>query len=189
MKLARNQILDLNYIFRVTNWVHTKENPIKSVFRHYLKHNVTESEKVINEINEVFPDPEYLPIYIQKENQIKDEFSKKEIVLHDKYGVKYNKDTKQYETDELSDESKEALEAEHIELKTEYKSVLDKLNEDNKDFLDEYNALQKEKKEFLEESIEIDFRQFKLSSMPDISFDNKVPHWQIWEILETLLVE
>ena len=136
--------------------------PIKSAFRYAISYNVKSTDKEIEAINEAFPAPEGYQSFLDGERAIT---------------AKY-KITEQKQFDALADEVKEVIEA---ELKA-YREV-------NKDFIDELNAIEKEKSEFLKEEVEIDLRTVKLDLMADIDDGQKYPHWEIWRVLETIIVE
>jgi len=188
MKLTRNQIVELNYVLRETNWVHDEKSPLKSYFRYILKHNIKVTDAEVEMIKEVFPIPDGYVKFTENQNKIIDKYSKLEIDLHAKYSVEYNKDEDKYDTSGLSDESKEELVKEHTKLKEAYTTDIKANSETYKDILAEFEASEKEKVEFLNEEIEIDIKKGKIEIIPDISAVNKHPHWEIWRVLE-LIVE
>lgn len=136
--------------------------PIKSAFRYVISYNVKSTDKEIEAINEAFPAPEGYQSFIDGERAIL---------------AKY-KITEQKQVDALADEVRDALESE-----------LKSYREDNKAFIEELNAVEKEKAEFLKEEVEIDLRTVKLELMADIDDGQKYPHWEIWRVLETIIVE
>lgn len=188
MKLTRNQIVELNYVLRNTNWVHDKENPIKSGWRYVMNHNITVTDKEIEETNNIFPTPPKYIESIKNQDSIIDKYSALEIDLHKKYGIAFNAEEKKYNTDDLADEVKESLLIEHKELKAKYTTELKANSEKYKDSIEEYEAIQKEKVDFLKEEVDLDLRKAKINVVPDISADNKHPHWEIWRVIE-LIVE
>jgi len=63
------------------------------------------------------------------------------------------------------------------------------LDEEYKDVLEEVRAIEEERIEFLKEEVDLDLKTVKVDDMPDISEDNQYPHWQIWAVLETIVVD
>ena len=57
------------------------------------------------------------------------------------------------------------------------------------ELLDEVKELESERSEFIKEEVDLDLKTINVDDMPDIAEDNKYPHWQIWGILETIVVD
>ena len=135
--------------------------PISARFRYATSSNLKVTGAEIDEINAAFPVPDAFKEYKQKENAVYTEF-----------GVKNINDIQTYEEEKKQE----------IEIK------LDTLKEEYIDAIDEYNAIQHEKKEFLKEEIEINLRTVNVNDVPDIAKDNIYPHWEIWRVLELIVV-
>ncbi len=135
--------------------------PISSRFRYTVTKNIKATKAEIDAINEAFEEPEELSEYNSKRGAILNEFS-------------VNTDE---EYKNLEESVRSNLDAKIKELDDEYSELINQLRE-----------LDAERLEFLKEEVDIDLKTIKLDDMPDISDDNKYPHWQIWGILE-LIVE
>ena len=127
-----------------------------------LTKNLKATDSEIEEINEAFPIPDSVR-----------EFRIKELELFKKYGVNGPADTASFE-----EEKKLAFDEEYATL-----------NQENADTIEEFKAYEKEKLEFLGEEIEFSLHTIKVDDVPDISAENTYPHWEIWNILEKIVVE
>lgn len=136
--------------------------PICGRFRYMLTKNVEILEKEISDIDDAFPTPEAFTAYQKAEGEV-----------YQKFNVN----------------SVEAIEALAEEKRTELDSALDAVRDAHVTAIDEYNAIQVEKNEFLKEEVEIDIRTVKASDVPNISADNKNNHWEIWGILSKIVVD
>lgn len=136
--------------------------PIGARFRYTTSSNLKVTGAEIAEINAAFPVPDAYKEFKQKENAVYVEF-----------GVTNINDIAKFE-----EEKKQALEAKFDALKEEYA-----------DAIDEYNAIEKEKIDFLNEEIEINLRTVKVDDVPNIATENVYPHWEIWRVLELIVVD
>lgn len=136
--------------------------PIKTRFRYATSKILKVTGAEIEEINDAFRTPEAFVEYRQKEAKVYAEF-----------GV-----TKLEDINEFEEEKKQELDAK-----------LDALKEEYSDAIDEFNALEKEKLEFLDEEVDIPVHQVKLEDMPDIAAENMYPDWEIWRVLQLIVAE
>lgn len=136
--------------------------PISARFRYAVTHNIKKTKEEIDAINDAFPPSEGL----------KEFFSKRNTILT-KYNIKKDSDVALLEED-----ARKGLDAQLEEINTAYKPQLE-----------EANAIEKEKDSFLDETVEIDLKVIKLDDMPVIAKDNKYPHWDIWSVVERIVVE
>lgn len=136
--------------------------PIGARFRYATSSNLKVTGAEIDEINAAFPVPDAFKEYKQKETAVYTEF-----------GVQNVNEIASFE-----EEKKQAIEAKFDALKEEYA-----------DAIDEYQAIEKEKFEFLNETIDINLRTVKVDDVPDIAKDNIYPHWEIWRVLELIVVD
>lgn len=130
--------------------------PLGNRFRYMVTKNLEVLQKEIDEINNAFPAPKELPEYTKKRREIYKKFSVKDEAAYK----------------ELPIETKKSLDAEILKLET-----------DSKPLLDEVSALEKEKKEFLQDEITIKLYKLKMDLMPTISETNKIAAWDIWFVL------
>jgi hypothetical protein len=136
--------------------------PICARFRYATSSNLKKTSAEIDEINAAFPISDSYNEFMQKQG-----------VIYTEFGVKALSDV-----NDLEDEKRQELEAKLDELKEEYS-----------DAIDEQNAVNEEKRSFLDEEIDINLKMIKIDDMPDIAEDNMYPHWEIWRVIELLVIE
>lgn len=138
------------------------EMPISARCRYAISSNLKKTSAEIDEINAAFPTSDSFT-----------EFMNKKSAIYNSFGIKRIEDV-----NELEEEKRQELE-----------SKLDELTEAYSDVIDERNAVEEEKISFLNEEVEIDLKLIKISDMPDISKDNIYPHWEIWRVIESLVID
>lgn len=136
--------------------------PIKAKFRYMLTKNIKTTDDEIKAINEAFPIPDSV---ITVRNA--------EVELLRKFGIANPADAQKFE-----EEKRQAFEEEYS-----------KFTEENASIFEEQRAYDREKMEFLNEEVDIDLKMVVVDDVPDISKNNKYPHWEIWSILETIVTE
>lgn len=136
--------------------------PISGRFRYMLTKNVEIMKKELGDIEEAFPTPDSYIKYQKAEGEIYKKFNVNTI---------------------------EAIQALEEEKRTELDSMLDAVRDEHASAIDEFNAIQEEKKEFLKEEVDIQLRTLKVSDAPNISDKNKMNHWEIWAILSKIVVD
>jgi len=138
--------------------------PIDNKFRYVASKNAKKTKEEIDEINAAFTPPEDAPKY-QKERA--------ETFL--KYKVKND-----VEYSELADDIKKELDTE-----------LGKLDEKYGDLINELKQLSTDKKEFMEETVDISLYLIQDDYLPTISSQqqNGINGWKIWSVLETIMEE
>lgn len=138
------------------------EMPISARFRYTVSQNVKITKGEIDAINEAFKAPEEINEYNSRRQKIIAES-----------GIS---------TDEEYHEMEE-------EARKELDDKIKSLDEEYKELLTEVQEIENERSEFLQEEVDLDLKTIKVDDMPDISEDNQYPHWQIWAILETIVVD
>lgn len=138
------------------------EMPICARFRYITSSNLKKTSAEIEEINAAFPISESYSEFRKKQGDIYTEFSI----------------TKIEEVNELEEEKRQELEAK-----------LDVIKEEYADAIEDQNSVNEEKRSFLDEEVDIDIKQIKVEYMPDIAEDNMYPHWEIWRVIELLIIE
>lgn len=138
------------------------EMPISARFRYTVSQNVKVTKDEIDAINEAFKMPEELNVYNSE---------RQEIVA----AAGISSDEEYFKMEE---EARKELDGKIKELDEKHAEVLDKVK-----------AINAERAEFLKDEIELPLKTIKLDDMPDISENNEFPHWQIWAVLETIVVE
>ena len=157
VKFTRLSAMELYHVLQTTNF----DNPILNRFRYMVTTNIDVLKKEVDATNTAFPDPEKLPEYRTKRNEI---FKKYDI-----------KDDKSYS--EMPVDAKKSLDDEILVLDTEYK-----------DFLIELKKLDAEKEEFLDEEITLKLYKINIDLLPTISKDNKYSGWDIWSVLNRYVI-
>lgn len=138
------------------------EMPIGARFRYTTSSNLKKTGAEIDEINAAFTIPDQFT-----------KFKEEEAKIYTDFGIKNVADI-----EALEEEKKQELEAK-----------FDILKEDYADAIEEYNSVEKEKIDFLNETVEIDLKTVKVDDVPDIAEDNIYPHWEIWRVLELIVVD
>lgn len=138
------------------------EMPISARFRYTVSQNIKITKDEIDAINEAFKMPEALNQYNSERQSLVSSFG----ISTDEEYFKMEEDTRK-------------------ELDEKIKA----LDENHKEVLDEVKKIDAERAEFLKEDVDLPIKTIKLDDMPDISEKNEFPHWQIWAILETIVVE
>lgn len=138
------------------------EMPICARFRYATSINLKKTSAEIEEITAAFPISESYA-----------EFTQKQGAIYTEYGV-----TKLDDIAEFEEEKQQELEAK-----------LDAIKEEYADAIEEQEAIEAEKRVFLDEEIELNLRQIKIDDMPDIAEDNMYPHWEIWRVIELLVLD
>lgn len=155
---------DIVELFNVLSLTHF-DSPIDSKFRYVASKNVKIAKEQVDEITAAFSPPEELPKY-QKER----------ISILEKHKVKNDNDYK-----ELAKEVKEGLDKE-----------LSVLDEKYKDLREELTEMEKEKRIFLDEIVEISLYKIPVEFIPTISQiqeNIKLNGWEIWSVIEKLIDE
>ena len=138
------------------------EMPISARFRYTVSQNIKIAKDEIDAINEAFKMPEEFNAYNNERQQIINAAG----ISSDEEYLK------------MEEEARKELDGKLKELDEKYAEVLNKVN-----------AINAERAEFLKDEIELPLKTVKLDDMPDISETNEYPHWQIWAVLETIVVE
>ena len=152
VKFTRMAAVELHHVLQTTNF----DDPIGNRFRYMVTTNLDVLKKEIDEINKAFPEPEKLPEYKTKRNEI-----------YKKYNIE---DDKAYAA--MPVDTKKILDDEINALETEYK-----------DLIDELKILEAEKKEFLDEEITVKLYKINIDLLPTISKENRYSGWDIWYVL------
>ena len=138
------------------------EMPISARFRYTISQNIKVTKSEIDAINEAFQPPEEI-----------NEYNTKRQAIITAAGISTDEQYREMEEDARKD------------LDDKVKA----LDEEYKELLEEVRAIEEERIEFLKEEVDLDLKTVKVDDMPDISEDNQYPHWQIWAILETIVVD
>lgn len=138
------------------------EMPISARFRYTVSQNIKITKEEIDAINEAFQAPEEVNEYTA---------ARQKIVAG--AGISTDEEYKS-----LEEEARKALD-----------ENLKALDEQYAELLQEVREIEKERQEFLQEEVDLDLKTIKVDDMPDISEDNQYPHWQIWAVLETIVVD
>ena len=165
MKIARKDV----YAFYGTVGSAQFDLPIKTAFRYMLSKNLKKSKAEIDETDALFPAPAGYEEYFNARAGIFGEFG---------IGVAQNGaiDTG-------------AIAALTAEQSAGLNDKLEKLIANNKEMLEQVSVLNDEKLKFLDEMIEIDMETVKLDDVPTISEKNGDLHWEIWRLLELVVVK
>jgi len=138
------------------------EMPISARFRYTLSQNIKVTKVEIDAVNDAFVTPEEFSVYNTKRQAI---IAAAGISTDEQYN-------------ELEAAPRAELDGKISELDTEYTELLDEVKE-----------LESERSEFIKEEVDLDLKTINVDDMPDIAEDNQYPHWQIWGILETIVVD
>ena len=165
MKVTRKDV----YAFYGTVGNAQFELPIKTAFRYMLSKNLKKTKAEIDETESLFPAPAGY-----------DEYFSARVAAFTEYGVSVaqNGSVDFDSVNALTPEQSAAL-----------NDKLEKLIESNKDVLDQVKILNDEKIKFLDEIIDIDMETVKLTDVPDISEQNGDAHWEIWRLIELVVVK
>jgi len=145
------------------------DTPIKTSFRYALSTNLKKAKAEMETTDELFPAPENYEAYI-----------KARIAVFEKFGVKLDQ-TGQPSQQSLSELPKEKID----ELNTEMTQLID----DSEEVLEQVKKINEEKIKFLEENVDLDFKQFPINDIPNISDKNGDAHWEIWRLIELFIKE
>jgi hypothetical protein len=138
------------------------EMPLSARFRYTVTQNIKATKGEIDAVNEAFQPPEEINEYNTSRQAI---ISEAGISTDEEYAA-------------LEEDARKELDAK-----------LFALDEENKDLLAEVTELEAERLEFLKEEVDIELKTIKVDDMPDIAEDNQYPHWQIWAVLEAIVVD
>ena len=138
------------------------EMPISARFRYTLSQNIKVTKVEIDAVNDAFATPEGFSVYNSKRESI---ITAAGITTDEQYN-------------ELEEAPRADLDAKIAALDAEYTELLDEVRE-----------LELERSEFIKEEVDMDLKTINVDDMPDIAEDNQYPHWQIWGILETIVVD
>lgn len=140
------------------------DNPISSKFRYAVTGNVKVTKEETDEINVAFPTPSEYGTYQQER-----------VAIFQKYKIKNDQ-----EYVEMGDEIKKSLDTEITALDEKFKSLLE-----------EMQALDKEKGEFLGEVVEIPIHKLIIDEIPTISAAQQsgINGWEIWRVLSKMIIE
>lgn len=138
------------------------EMPLSARFRYTVTQNIKSTKGEIDAVNEAFQPPEEI-----------NEYNKSRQAIIAEAGISTDE-----EYAKLEEDARKSLD-----------TKLAALDEENKELLAEVTELEKERLEFLKEEVELDLKTIKVDDMPDISKDNQYPHWQIWAVLETIVID
>lgn len=165
MKIARKDVYAFYGILGGAQF----ELPIKTAFRYMLSKNLKKSKAEIDETDALFPAPAGYEDYFNARAQTFSEFG---IVVSQNGSIDMN-----------------AVNALTPELSAALNDKLEKLIASNSEMLEQVKILNDEKIKFLDEEIEIDFETVKVGDVPDISEKNGDMHWDIWRMLEMVVVK
>lgn len=165
MKIARKDVYGFFNLVGSAQF----EQPIKTAFRYMLSKNLKKAKAEIDETDALFPAPAGYSEYFT---------ARAEIFTTYGIGVAQNGSVDMSAVSAL-DPTKYA----------ELNDKLEKLVDENKDMLEQVKILNEEKTKFLDEEIEIDFETIKLSEAPEISEKNGDIHWDIWRLMELVVVK
>lgn len=141
---------------------HTEfEQPITTKFRYAASKNIKITGEEVDLTQDAFKATESIL-----------EYSKKESELYQKHGIS-------------SYEEIERLPSEQREVVIEELSIF---RSENKDVLEEIARFEAEREAFLDEEVEINLHMVSLDDFPEISKNNHINHWVIWNRLEVLII-
>jgi len=139
------------------------DRPISPKFMYAVTKNLKKLKEEIDAINDAFPTPESY-----------NEYRKKEVDLFQSYSVNSDK-----EYNSLEDERRQELD-----------SKIDALKEEYADVIEEFNSLQKEKSDFVQEDVEIELFQIDFDLIPSIAVEgNQYDDRAIWDRLLLIIKE
>lgn len=165
MKLTRQ---DVYSFFNVVGGAQF-DMPIKTAFRYMLSKNLKKAKSEIDDTDALFPAPAGYDDYFKSRVDI---FTKMNI------GIAPNGSADVEAINALSPEDKAVL-----------NDDLTKLISSNKEVLEQIKILNDEKLNFLSETIDIDFETVKIDDVPNIAESNGDQHWEIWRLLELVVVK
>lgn len=162
VKMTRKELFELDIVLKTTKFDNTPDMPIKGVFRYMLTSNLKITGKEIEIINSAFPPADGYADYKTSEADICREFNLPRVE----------------DASKLEDAKRNAFDDAVIALKEKFA-----------DAIEAQEIINKEKLAFLDEEIEIDLKTVSAKDFPNIAEDNRFPHWEIWRVFSTIVVE